>query len=276
MKRPFCIRALASAIGVCILSFGTVAHANIVTLSDLNSTATFDTQSSAGQFSWLVDGVEQIATQWFWYRLGNNPEQSVDALGQTNISVLDTNFNPGVDKLTVQYADNQLEVTLSLLLAGSSPGSGQADIAEQIAINNLSQTVQTVNFFQYVDFNLNGTPGGDTVTFTNDNDVEQTDGPVTVTETVITPAALRREANLAYNTLNALNAGVATNLSNFTGPLTGPDVTWAFQWEFVLAPGQQVLISKDKHIIVPEPTAGLLLFGLATGAVIFRRRPVLG
>jgi hypothetical protein len=39
-------------------------------------------------------------------------------------------------------------------------------------------------------------------------------------------------------------------------------VTWAYEWDFQLAPNGSYVISKDKNLFpfVPEPTSGCLLF----------------
>ena len=81
-----------------------------------------------------------------------------------------------------------------------------------------------------------------------------------------------REANLAPLTLNKLNDGAATTLSDTPiGTVIGPgNVTWAYQWDFLLQPGGTFQISKDKQITpVPEPAAISLLIILS--GILFAR-----
>jgi hypothetical protein len=59
---------------IAVVSIGIVpvsAAWSDVILSDGNSTATFDPYSSAGLKSWEVDGINHIAQQWFWCRIGD-------------------------------------------------------------------------------------------------------------------------------------------------------------------------------------------------------------
>jgi hypothetical protein len=92
---------------------------------------------------------------------------------------------------------------------------------------------------------------------------------VHLSESVLVPQSSHHEVAYYDTTLYALNDGLPTTLSDLDGPLTDGDLTWAFQWDFSLAPGKTFLISKDK-LITPEPaTLGVLI---AVGGVLLRRR----
>ena len=71
-------------------------------------------------------------------------------------------------------------------------------------------------------------------------------------------------------TLVRLNDGLPTTLNDNGGPVSG-DVNWAFQWDFTLDPNHSFIISKDKTLVVPEPTA-LVLLGMSIGCMAFRIR----
>jgi hypothetical protein len=247
-------------------------HATIVVLQDLNSVATFSTQTQGGQQGWQVDGTSQLFQQWFWYRIGNAAEQSLDSLPQTGLITSDTNFNPGNDHMVVQYTGAPLRITTTYSLVGSAPGTGNSDLGEQIKVENQGATPLDFHFFQYVDFDLNGTPNDDVVSFLNANAVLQQDSGGVLSETVNTAlgaSSTHREVNLYPNTLNSLNDTLPTTLNDNLGPIGPGDVTWAFQWDFTIGVGGSVTISKDKLLAVPEPSSLALV--IAVGCLFPRR-----
>ena len=236
----------------------------IYMLNDANSTAQFDLGTQAGQFNWVVDQTPQLAQQWFWYRVGDLPEASFDTIGAPVV------IQPIPSFLSATYTmPGSFTAPLSLFLSGGQLGSGTADIAETIRINNISGSPLDFHLFQYVNFDLNGTPQGDTVHFLAPNTVEQSEGSTILSETVITPSASHREAALSPQTLLALNDGAATTLNDFDGPLGPDDVTWAFQWDVTIATSGTLIVSKDKQIRIPEPMTLLLL---VLGATAIARR----
>ena len=87
----------------------------------------------------------------------------------------------------------------------------------------------------------------------------QTKSNYAVAEVVDTPAPSLYQADYA-NTIRALlEDGMASNLNNQASATNG-DLGWAFQWNRSLAPGQELLIGKNKNLaFVPEPGTLLLL-----------------
>lgn len=264
------IRTLSMGAGFLLVAAAPqFAHAITITLADQNSIALFSPDTQAGQFSWTVDGTNQIAQQWFWYRIGNAPEQSIDAISPPVVNVL----APNIFESTYVNAAVQLKTTY--MLSGGMLGSGSSDLAETIRITNLTNAPLDFHFFQYVNFDLNGTPLGESAYFANSNSVVQTDGASVLTETVLTTlgaASTHREVNIVPNTINSLNDGGPTTLNDNLGPVGPGDVSWAFQWDFTIPAFGTRTISKDKNLLVPEP-ATMALLGLGS-LVMMRRRPV--
>ncbi len=268
--------------GLILLGFAGLAAqqsvAALFTLTDDNSVAHFDTASPANNDSWQVDGLSQLQQQAFWYRIGNVAEQSVHTLPIAIQGASDSNFDGNSDTLFVRYHDqgDTFRIETRYTLDGGAPGGGASDLAEQISITNLTAAPLDFHFFQYANFDLQGTPNFDSVVFTNVNAVQQFEGSAKLTETIVTPVPSHREVALLPVTLNKLNDGLPTTLSDTPlGTVVGPgDVTWAYQWDFQLQPGGTFQISKDKNLhagLVPEPSAGALLI-LGTGALLAQRR----
>jgi len=274
MRGILCSMVLVASVGPAAqLSFG-----GLFTLVDDNSSAHFDTGAQINNDSWIVDGLSQLHSQAFWFRLGDDPEQSIHTSLVINAEgTSDLNFDGNPDALFVRYLDpsNRFKIETRYTLDGGAPGSGISDLGEQISITSTSATPLNFHFFQYAEFDLRATPGGDTAVFTNPNAVRQTQGPQEVSETVLTPVASHREVAFFPTTLNALNDGSPTILSDTNGPLGPGNVTWANEWDFLLQPNSTFAISKDKRLAgaaaVPEP-ATLSLLCFAAGSLFVQRR----
>jgi len=241
------------------------------TMVDGNSTASVNTGAQTGMSNWLVDGQNQLFQQWFWFRVGSSPEQSVDALNIGAQGLSDGDFNGSNESFFVRYVDpqGQFNIEIRYLLTGGMLGSHTSDVAETIKINNLSGSSLDFHFFQYSDFDLGANASPDTVSMVNANTISQTDlgAGIVFSETVVTPSPNHLELDVYNSTLIRLNDGVATTLDDDSTSVTG-DATWAFQWDATLAgsgPGSSFIISKDKRLSpTPEP-ASLAIWSLIGG-----------
>lgn len=270
------ISRLAIVAGFVVSWSSAPASAALLTLIDENSVVQIDPAAASGASLWQVDGVDQLNLQWFWFRVGNTAEQAINTIPLALAGTFDTDFdsvNNGLFARYVQPGPNGFTIEVTYNLVGGAPGSGTSDLAEQIRIINTSGSALPLTFFQYCDLNLSGNALDDTVQLSNANTMTQSDLVLTVGETVVTPAPAFYEVGNAAALLAKLTDGSPTTLNNNGGPISG-DVAWAFQWNFNLAPGSSVLISKDKQLlVVPEPaTIGLLAMGLLALVPVARRR----
>lgn len=275
MVRSNLSRVLAATVVVTAMLAATQANAAVITLSDQNSEVKIDPNSQSGMFSWTVDGVSQLFQQWFWYRIGSTGgESSIDTLDATPTEVsIDTDASGGDDFASITYTGTGLKVQVKYVLTGGLAGSHNSDVSEVITITNTGSTGIDLSFFQYSDFDLNGSPGGQTVNITGGNTARQGGNGFVLSETVVTPAPTHHEAATFSDTRDSLNDGNPTTLNDVN--FASGDVTWAFQWDRTLGAGQSFIISKDKNLHqIPEPfSLGMWGIGLAlTGLVSARRR----
>jgi hypothetical protein len=236
-------------------------RAQTYTLSSANSTATIQPNSQNGMNSWVVDGVNQLNQQWFWYALGNTAPASIDTISPAAVTP------SGANEITTAYTGGGYNLSVDYTLTGGSPGSGVSDMGESIRINNTGASTLSFRFYEYSDFDLQGVPGPAIVSITGPrgafNDAYQTVGGLALTETVVAPSAAFAEANNEGgpgSTLARLNGGLPLHLNDNT--LAAGNVTWAFEWDLNIAPGGTALISKDKYLqttVVPEPAVWALL-----------------
>ena len=229
-----------------------------ITLTDGNSTLSINPTSSAGMDSWTVDGINQLYQQWYWYRVGpTGLAAPINTLGLLS-AVQST-----PDEVALSYGSlTGLEVVLRLTLDGGPAGSGLSDLDQQIQVGNHSVASKQVHFFEYSDFDLDGTPGGQAITLTGTpvNTASQISGLSSVAEAVVGPSPNRYEAALWPTILNGLDTVSGYTLNDVA--TAGPgDATWAFEWDRTLGHNGALLISKDESlsVVVPEPAT---IFGM--------------
>jgi len=259
------------AIGV-LAALGMVSvPARAITLTDGNSTANIFLDSQAGLEDWTVDGTDYMYQEWFWYRIGTaGPEASIDTLTLVNSTLSDVDGNGDNESLEANYQGLGFTLDALWTLTGGAPGSGISDIAEVVKITNTSASTLEFYLFEYTDFNF-GDETDDVGVFDNVNVFRQFDANVTgvISQISIDDLNPRYQISPYPQLLASLNDGLPTTLSN-TPPLGTPspaeDVTSAWQWRFLIAPGDSVIISKDKQVeAVPEP--GTILGLLAVGGL---------
>jgi hypothetical protein len=264
-----------SIFAVVVSVFVPQAFAQVVLVSGNSLVSINPVGPNPGMNNWTVDGFNTLNLQWFWYRAGSmTSEQSIDTISAPTITPTSAHQS------RIGYANNSYSVSVDYNLNGQALGSGLSTLFEVVSIRNLTSTTQTFTFFQYSDFNLGGPPG-DSVLIGQDNrgmfgDALQTNGPIRLAESSVTPGANRAEASIFPNTLNSLNDGAVTVLNNSTSAGPG-NATWAFEWDITLTPfgtqGDTFGISKTLDVVVPEPSAAALLtVGGVIGALVRRRK----
>lgn len=260
------VTAIARKFCVVMVALGSLAtvfpsQAQIIMLSDGGSSAKIDTLR-VGMYDWSVGGINQLRQQWFWYRVGTSgPEQTIDKISAPTISGLSAN------QATISYANSLFSVDVTYVLTG---GTGTSGLNESIRIINKNTDPLSApldfHFFEYTDYNLGGTAGGQSVTLNGTAArAIQTGLQGGMGLESATPNANHREASLFDATLLKLNDALPTTLNDVL--TAGPgDATFAFEWDYSIAPGASRLISKIKT--VPEPSAvALMALGLAAFAL---------
>lgn len=250
------------------------------TLSDLNSSAIINPSLQDGMYSWVIDGKDYLYKQWFWYRVGDVAEQSIDTLNLAGVIHTNGDFDPGEETLTVKYVDpsQKFDIVISYLLTGGQNGSNTSDIAETIEIHNKTTQSLDFHFFQYNDFDLGTDADNDWAQHMNNNTIQQGDSEsgVSFAEVVSTPAASHYQIGECPTILNLLNDLGPSTLSDGSPIVINKDVTFAWEWDTSIVGNGSYIISKDKNIkpSVPEPST-LLLFGigfLGLGLVGLRKK----
>ncbi|HEU5123936.1 MAG TPA: PEP-CTERM sorting domain-containing protein [Verrucomicrobiae bacterium] len=266
------LRLVKPSLAVLVLaSLAVSARAQIVSLSDLNSSTTLNF-GSGSQTAWSVEGQSQLNMAGYYYRVGNTAESSLGSIGAAVIAT-----SNGTRGVTATYANGQFTVQLDYLLTGGTAGSGNSSLSETVRIINNSANPLDFHFFQYSDFDLAGTASGDSVSLSSIGGnyffAQQMQAGFALSQTVFTPGANHGEADLVSATLTRLNDGLPTTLNDSTSAGPG-DVSWALQWDLTIAAGGSISITKGTTIqlqAVPEPSI-LALAGLGVAGWILRRK----
>ena len=162
-------------------------------------------------------------------------------------------------------------MTINYFLQANGDGSA-ATLSEQVTF----ATVLGINLrlFQYDDFDVSGSAGGDTATRMNSSTIDQTDmnfvettgatpipefsemGPFSALRTNITGTA-------GYNLNTAAGSGIGESQSG--------NMTFGYQWNRNLGAGDSFVLSTSKVAAIPEP-ATFAVLGLGALALLRRRR----
>jgi hypothetical protein len=263
-----------------------------VSISDLNSAATFlltppGVGDTVGMNSWTIDGTNQLKQEWFWYRVGpSGPQYSLDSLVLQPPTL-------GTNSLDVTYADpaGQFSVELVFTLQGGTAGSGTADMGQHFLIHNLGTSPLDFHFFQYTNFDLNGTSAGDDVEIdplgSNAVDASQYKGTFT---TFADSVAQGKPSSVEVGeaaTIHAELTGGNYTLDGNAGPATPVDAAWALEWDQSIPAGvERSIANEDAQLTgglvgapsVPLPVAAWLglpgLLAVALLPTLRRLRPV--
>ena len=165
------------------------ANAQDTTIANKNASLSVNTNVGGGVIDLNVDGVDYLKNQWFYHRVGTggpeSPIQSIDSSPDVAITTLSS-----FSRLNLTYANSSYSILTSLRLTGNTPGSGRANLNEDITVQNLTASPLDFHFFQYSDFDLFGISGGQSVQFLQNSangayyKAFQTDGSRSVTEKI--------------------------------------------------------------------------------------------
>ncbi|MBY0588250.1 hypothetical protein K2X85_13820 [bacterium] len=261
---------------LCLLMGQSSLFATVITLSDLGQNSSLQFDPASGQVtSWRVEGLEEIARQQFYFRVGSpsigNPELAVNASNLALVSANSFNLNgvPGDDFLNSVYQGPLFRLTLaSLVLTAGSLGSDQATFVESIRIDNTSSNPLTLSLFLYADYNLIGSAIDESAFFSDPRAVTQI-------KSLLSPASIVHEASVTVTPsfvqvgtggaiaalLNDANGDNLNNLSSLSG---AGDYEYAIQWNLTIAAGRSFTLGVTNSVTVPE-AGSIVLIGLATG-----------
>ncbi len=252
---------------VILVAFGSLAYAATpITLTDFlgpNSVVNIDPVTQAGVYEWLVDGVNHMNQNSYWFRIGNGNITPITALGAPTII-------PQLDMMCdVLYSGDLFDVQISYMLMGAAENTGQSDIAQTVSITNKSEGIIDLRLYEYHNLDLNGRAGGQVGLLETSSSFTQTEG---ATESMLSLLNIPDliEVGDAATLLGKLNSnGAFVANSYYEG-----DVACVFQWDVLL--NESWMMSQDNALFgggaVPEHSTLVALAGMIGLVPLIRRR----
>lgn len=269
------LRQACAVVLPCFLAIQTI-KAQDYTITDNNSSIGLNVANGgfgpAGLTSWVVDGVDQLTRQSFFYRVGSGQEYTLDNITASPLVSLSGN------NIEVTYANASFGIKLSYTLQGYAAGTGRSGATMGVNLINYQASPLDFHLFQYSDFDLGGVTGSQSVSFLKAlgkfNRAAQTAGSLWMTNTFVGTALPNPTPLVEANTFNAtlvslgdLNQTTFNSLSTNAGP---GDVTYAIQYDLLLNAGESFALSETFSMAVPEPTSAGLIVIAAVGFALGR------
>ena len=286
MKQPNSIRALQRYLAIFAFVFAVVlsgqpANAQVITLTDENSFVKLDLGSPSGMFDWSLffappnpiygeTSYNSLSHDWFWFRVGNLPERSIDSISAPGVVM------PDARRVFASYFNGQFGVVVHYELTGSPLipfSTGTAQLTVTATITNATAAPLDFHLFQYANIEFAAHAVSLATNAMGQFSEERFDLGSGSFRTIVSSAAAHGEVGLWPATLFRLNDNSPTTLNDSAGPLGPGDLTAALQWDLVIPPAGSVTILQDKYLqinFIPEPSIGsITLLGFAVSA---RRR----
>ena len=242
------------------------AIASNTTLSSGDATATID--STQGATGLTINGISELSLNEFFYRLGNG--------SGTITPITPTNEVSNIDGLgTFTYSDSNISATIVYDLDGGS-GTDPAQFDQVLTLTNNTGSTQPIQLFDYTDFDLGGESANQSAEASGSpvNTIDQQNQEGTSASDSVgqqnTVAPSDYEITNSGALLTSLQNSTLTSLNNTT---TSPgDINWAFEFDDSVGATDQMQVSLDSNITVPEPASAAIASTSLSSLLLLRRR----
>jgi hypothetical protein len=228
---------------------------------------------SAGVSDWMVNGVNQLMQQWYYFSVDGGTVHSLDNLGLISSSETTSGNNTTV---YADYGNSVIQVQVNSTL---KPGNGaQSILSTSFTLYDPDSVQHTYSFYQYSDFDLGGGSGNQSAKWTLTGFPRVTQSDTTGDSLVGTMTAVSGGTGDAEFVQAGLYDGMQFGITNgapiaptLNNTLTaGPgNVNFAYQANGTLAAGASGLsFIETETVTVPEPSTaawtftGMLILGL--------------
>jgi uncharacterized Zn-binding protein involved in type VI secretion len=170
---------------------------------------------------------DHMFQNWWWYRTGTDTRE----FALSNLTAFE---QPQANTVSLTYAEGGLTYEITYTLSDS--GDNQAVVVAQLTIANTTSTPITLNLFNYSDFDMDGSVGGDRAELVRPDYMRVYETNTAHIVAAETPFAWQIGAYPGVRDL--LTDTDIDDLNNSGSPFGPGDFTGAFQWEFTLQDGE--------------------------------------
>ncbi len=228
------------------------------------------TNSAAGLGNFGANGVDHLYQNWWYYSVSGDTTGSAfnNSGGQLTMTP-----DPDGRSATLAWANvDGRNFAARLVSCVYSTSSTTGVCTQTMSITNNTGGALGINIYNYTDFDVSQTAGGDSAAQIPNGTTGQqmvTDGTTNATAYFMAEGFLGYEvaafAGLRTNILNGFN-GAAYPLNNSGLPFGPGDYTGAYQWAVAIPPGATAhfrIILADGVIPVSQNVAGAVPYGVA-------------
>ena len=211
--------------------------------------------------------VDQSFQEWWWYRANGINTREFALSNQANAPVVSGN------QMTLTYREPE-GFTSTLRYTINNIGNATLVTGTNF-VRNEGNNPLSLEFYNYIDWDMNGTSGGDNASLLAPNPairIRVTGEAGSLEGEYRALDAIAYEAGLFPGVRNLLTDADADNFNNTGLPLVNEDIAYGVQWRFTLDPGHEIALQTTRVLTtVPEP-ATLCALGIGALALIRRRR----
>lgn len=280
------MRNTSIGIGIGLMALAGTASAQTIGSFTLTSgTATYSERNLIGMnnrsdggladFS-IGNGPDNMFQNWWWYHTNSSAREA--SLGTQTFGVSNGN---SARIVYVQNGGPNLQNTLQFDLEYTLTQVTSQTAVVQIVwkVHNLAEVSQDISFFSYADFDVAGTAGGDTGTFTAPNQFTIDDSGYSASYIASSTGLVAAEQAGFSSILTRLTDSDQDNLVNGPNSFGPGDWTGGFQWNFTLQAngtpnGADQFVGTVIKVIdtpVPEP-ASMIALAVGAAGILARRR----